>query len=61
MNNTDYVGKLVMVNERFRTGKIYTEGITNYPQYGNVTRETDKAVLIEKRFWAPKKCVIIVA
>lgn len=61
MNNNEFTGKLVLVAEWFRTKQIYQEGIANYPQYGDVTRETEKAVLINNSFWAPKKCVLIAA
>lgn len=50
-----------MVENWFRTKQIFDEGIANYPEYGEVTRETEKAVLINGHFWAPKKCVMVAA
>lgn len=61
MNNNEFKGKMVVIAEWFRTKQIYNEGIANYPQFGDVTRETEKAVLINNCFWAPKKCVTAVA
>ena len=53
----DYVGKLVLVKEWFRTKQIYDEGINHFPQFGEVTKETAKAVLLNNRYWTPKACV----
>lgn len=64
MANQEYVGKMVTVADWFRRKQIFDEGISNYPEFGDVTRETERAVLIVTdfgKFWVPKKCVTVVA
>lgn len=50
--------KMVSVKEWFRVNKI-RDGESYFPQVGEVTRETEKAVLIDGRFWAPKSAVVV--
>lgn len=55
------INNLVTVKEWFRTNKIYRDYETDFPQCGEVTKETEKAVLLNNRWWVPKSCIIVVA
>lgn len=61
-SQTTYTDKFVGVFEWFRTKQMHgANGDHRYiPQMGNVTRETEKAVLIDGKWWVPKKCVSII-